>query len=56
MGQTVAAREAIAYALRTGCGAAAAAARYRVGVRTVQRGLVAAGVNRPRGRPVKEAP
>lgn len=46
---------AVAYALRTGCAPAEAAKRYKVGVRTVQRGVAAAGRARPVGRPAKAA-
>ena len=42
---------AVAYCLRTGCAPAVAAKRYRVGVRTVQRWLLAAGKSKPSGRP-----
>ncbi len=42
---------AVAYAMRTGCAPSVAAKRYRVGVRTVQRGLALAGSARHAGRP-----
>lgn len=47
------AKLAVAYALRTGCAPAEAARRYKVGVRTVQRGIAAAGAARSVGRPAK---
>lgn len=50
------AKLAIAYALRTGCVPSEAAKRYRVGVRTVQRGIAAAGSARQAGRPAKPPP
>lgn len=42
---------AVAHCLRTGCAPKFAANRYGVSVRTVQRGLVAAGKAKPAGRP-----
>lgn len=52
--QTKDAALAIAYALSTGCSSAVAADRYKVSVRTVQRGVAAAGVARSAGRPKKK--
>lgn len=53
---TTEAQRAIAYALRTGCTPADAAKRHGVSVRTVQRGVAAAGAARPVGRPAQDAP
>jgi transposase len=54
--QTEAAANAIAWAIYSGCTAAAAAKLYGVHVSTVQRGLAAAGKARPRGRPTSTVP